>query len=57
MYHAKNEGRNNYQFFVEGMKVSTRSTQLARRQAVRRPKAEKGRAVLAVTHPARQGAD
>jgi len=57
MYHAKNEGRNNYRFFVEGMKASTRSTPLAQRQAARRAKAEKGRAVEAVTQPARQGAD
>ena len=57
MYHAKNEGRDNYQFFRQGMKAGARSAPRPKRQAARRPKAKKGRAVLPVTHPARHGAD
>ncbi len=57
MYHAKNEGRNNYQFFRQGMKAGARSPQLPEQQAARRPKAKKARAVLPVTHPARPCTD
>ncbi len=58
MYHAKNEGRDNYQFFRQGMKAGARSPQLPEQQAARRPKSEKkGQAVLPVTHPARHCAD
>jgi diguanylate cyclase (GGDEF)-like protein/PAS domain S-box-containing protein len=57
MYHAKNEGRANYQFFRQGMQAGARSPQLPEQQAARRAKSKKARAVLPVTHPVRHCAD